>query len=350
MNKFLKEIMEQPGAIDSILEYYTSREGQGALTEAAKLAELTSGGPLIFTGMGSSFFVSHAASTLFNELGIYSVAINTSELLHYNSSLLRGDSTLICISQSGESFEVAELTGRVNPHVRCIAIVNNESGILAKRSDVQLFCKAGTEYMTSTKTYVTSSIAAFILGWYIAGKWDILKQTAVKSVRDFFLNLIENKEGITERMLEFMGNMDNLQIIARGPSYSAACQSALMFREALHLPAAATLGGEFRHGPMEMVNEGFRSILFAPAGKTYDQSIRMAEDIAGFGGKVLLFSNTNTSVKEPGIMHVMVDGLDEYIFSVNAIFPVQLLVDSYARKRGFEAGSFSRGAKVTRSE
>ncbi len=71
-----------------------------------------------------------------------------------------------------------------------------------------------------------------------------------------------------------------------------------MFREALHLPAAATLGGEFRHGPMEMVNEGFRSILFAPAGKHMIKSIRMAEDIAGFGGKVLLFSNTDPSVKE----------------------------------------------------
>ncbi len=186
MNKFCRRLWNSWRHWTPILEYYTSREGQGVLTTAAKLAELTSGGPLIFTGMGSSFFVSHAASTLFNELGIYSTAINTSELLHYNSSLLRGDSTLICISQSGESFEVAELTGRVKPHVKCIAIVNNESGILAKRSDVQLFCKAGTEYMTSTKTYVTSSIAAFILGWYIAGKWDILKQTAVRICQGFF--------------------------------------------------------------------------------------------------------------------------------------------------------------------
>ncbi len=46
----------------------------------------------------------------------------------------------------------------------------------------------------------------------------------------------------------------------------------------------------------------------------------------------------------------MVDGLDEYIFSVNAIFPVQLLVDSYARKGALKQAAFSRGAKVTRSE
>jgi glucosamine--fructose-6-phosphate aminotransferase (isomerizing) len=350
MNKFLKEIMEQPGTIDAVLEYYSSTEGLGSLKEAAKLAGLSSNGNLLFTGMGSSFFVSHAASTLFNELGLHSYAINTSELLHYNAELLNGKTTLICISQSGESYEVREITERFKPHVRCIAIVNNESSILAERSDIPLFCKAGPEEMTSTKTYVATSIAAFILGWYIAGKWDILKKKAVRSVRDFFLNLIENKERITDRMLEFMGDMDNLQVIARGPSYSAACQSALMFREALHLPAAATLGGEFRHGPMEMVKEGFRSILFAPAGKTYVQSIRMVEDIAGFGGKVLLFSNTNTPVKESGIMKIRVDGLDEYIFSLNAIFPAQLLVDSFARKNGFEAGSFSRGAKVTRSE
>ncbi len=41
-----------------------------------------------------------------------------------------------------------------------------------------------------------------------------------------------------------------------------------MFKEAVRNPAGGTLGGEFRHGPMEMVREGFYAVVFATKGKT----------------------------------------------------------------------------------
>jgi glucosamine--fructose-6-phosphate aminotransferase (isomerizing) len=46
----------------------------------------------------------------------------------------------------------------------------------------------------------------------------------------------------------------------------------------------------------------------------------------------------------------MIDEPDEYLFSVRAILPVQLFIDQYAKLKGFEAGSFSRGSKVTETE
>ena len=48
-----------------------------------------------------------------------------------------------------------------------------------------------------------------------------------------------------------------IQFIGRGPLYATANQSELMFKEAAKIPAAGTLGGEFRHGPIEMVKAGF---------------------------------------------------------------------------------------------
>ena len=63
---------------------------------------------MIFTGMGSSYFTSYAAACLFNSLGIHSYAINTSELLYYHKSLITEKTLIVCISQSGESFEVVK--------------------------------------------------------------------------------------------------------------------------------------------------------------------------------------------------------------------------------------------------
>ena len=82
-------------------------------------------------------------------------------------------------------------------------------------------------------------------------------------------------------------------------------------------------------------------------GKTYSQSIKMAEDIARFGGKVLLLTNGDKNFDDANIFPIQIDCDDEYIFSILSVIPVQILIDEYAKVRGYEAGSFSRGVKVT---
>ncbi len=350
MNLFLNEILEQPGAIESLAGFYGSDAGLSLLTETKKLISDTSPRRIILTGMGSSFFVADAAAALFNSLRMPSFAMNTSELLHYNLSLLDQSTLLICISQSGESYEIRELLAHLDEKVHCIGIVNDEGSFLARKASIVLPCKAGPEKMTSTKTYVATSLVSFILGWHLDGVWTERRVKQVMNLRGGFKALLDNCAAATGQILTFLGDISTIQIIGRGPSYSTACQSALMFKEALHIPATGILGGEFRHGPMEMVAEGFKSLLFAPKGNTFSQSVRMAEDIARFGGKVLLITGGEYRGKNPDVRPVFISNQDEFLFSVQAIVPVQLFVDTYAKAKGFEAGSFSRGGKVTNIE
>jgi glucosamine--fructose-6-phosphate aminotransferase (isomerizing) len=234
----------------------------------------------------------------------------------------------------------------LNPGVHCVGIVNDEMSALAEKAAICLPAKAGPEEKTSTKTYTATSLVSFILGWHLAGTWNKERMNEIKLLGEKFRTGLGNYNSQINKALEFMGDITTLQVIARGPVFSTASQSALMFKEALHIPATGILGGEFRHGPMEMVSGRFKCILFASEGKTISQSIRMAGDISGFGGKVLLI--TNQGVPETkNIMQIIIDEHDEYMFSVLGILPVQLLVDSYAKSKGFEAGSFSRGAKIT---
>jgi len=342
--------MEQPLAIENLLDFYTGQEGEMLIGKVKKIINDNRFEQFIFTGMGSSYFISHAASILFNELKMNSFAINTSELLHYNLSLLSQKTLLICISQSGESFEIKEIVINLPANVHCIGIVNDEQSILAKKAEVTLPCKAGVEEMTSTKTFTGTSLVSFVLGWYLSGKWNKEKIKQISTLADGFKKSLLNHQTSAAEMLSFIGYLPTIQIIARGPSFSAASQSALMFKEALHIPATGILGGEFRHGPMEMVSEGFKAILFAAKGRTYPQSIKMAEDIARFGGKVLLITNENNNPPKRNILHIFIDEPDEYLFSVHGVVPVQLFIDLYAKSNGFEAGSFSRGTKVTLDE
>jgi glutamine---fructose-6-phosphate transaminase (isomerizing) len=350
MNKFLEEIFEQPGALERTLKFYISPEGNELLEKVKNTINDGQFEQIVFTGMGSSYFTSHAASGLFNSLGISSYVINSSELLHYNLCLFKKKTLLISFSQSGESFEVRELLKKLPSTVFCVGITNEAGSTLAQKADIALLSMAGKEEMTSTKTYVVTTLVSFILGWYLAGCWNNEKKEMINRLIGNFKKALASYQFWLDDALLFLGDMQTLQIIARGPAFSTASQSALMFKEATRIAATGILGGEFRHGPMEMVKEGFKAILFAAKGNTLAQSIKMAEDIAEFGGKVLVITNKKLQLSNKVSMQIYIDEPDEFLFSIQSVIPVQLIIDAYAKSKGFEAGSFSRGSKVTTTE
>ncbi len=350
VNKFLREILQQPYALRNTLSFYMEEEGKEILAKISKQYWDRQFNHIIFTGMGSSFFTSYVASCLLSEYGIRSYVVNASELLHYNFSILRRDTLLVCVSQSGESFEIVRILQELPNDVTCWGITNEPFSTLAQKISEVLLSKAGPEEMTSTKTFVSTALVILILSWSLSGQWNTIKAGEASWIIDGVENMLQTRETWISPIMDFLSDFTFLEIIGRGPSYSLALQGALMFKEALRIPAEGILGGEFRHGPMEMVQKGFKAVVFAPVGKTYKQSIKMASDIIKFGGKVILITNKEIHLTGKNIHVIMLPKTDEYLFSIPGIVPLQLTVDQWAKKRGIEPGRFTRGAKVTTIE
>ena len=350
MNRFLKEIHEQPEALKDTLSFYLSDAGGDVLDNLASAVHAKGIEKVVFTGMGSSYFVSYAAAILTGSAGVHAVAANAGELLHYGYPVVDEKTLLVCISQSGESYEIKKLLEKRDANVLCAGITNEKDSTLGRKADIVLLTKAGVEQMTSTKTYITTQLAAFFAGWKIAGLWNDVQADKLMRLPVLFADALNALPEQVEKALDFLGELNAIPVIARGPSYSTASQSALMFKEADKVPAFSILGGEFRHGPMEMVQPGVKVVLFAPLGKTFDQSMKMAKDIAGFGGKVVLVTDADVDPADGKIFTIKVSGGDEFLFTITAILPLQLMVDAYAKRCGFKAGSFSHGAKVTEIE
>ncbi len=213
-----------------------------------------------------------------------------------------------------------------------------------------LLSKAGHEEMTSTKSYISIALVKIIFSWALAGKWKQTKIGEIRQLIDNFEKLLESHQDWLPEISHFFGPYDHIDLIGRGPAYSSVHQGALMFKEAVRNPAGGSLGGEFRHGPMEMVREGFSAVVFAPEGKTFKQSLKMAKDIAGFKGKVLIITNEDLNISDPNISVFRLDVLDEYLFAIGGIIPLQFMVNSRAIELGLEPGYFTRGAKITKTE
>jgi glucosamine--fructose-6-phosphate aminotransferase (isomerizing) len=350
MNKFLDEILEQPAALKDTLGFYESEAGKDLLQKATDLYKDNQISGILLAGMGSSFFTSYLASCLLNANGITAFSINASELLHYHFSLLRKDTLLVAVSQSGESYEVVELLQRLPEDISSLAITNEDSSRLANMATEVLLSKAGHEEMTSTKSYVSIALVKLIFSWTLAGKWTDAKRNEIRQLIDAFDELLGNHQDWMLEISRFFEEYDYIEMIGRGPAYSSVLQGALMFREAVRNPAGGSLGGEFRHGPMEMVREGFSAVVFAPEGKTFDQSLKMARDIAKFDGKVMIISNKDLDVSDPNMYVFRLGVKDEYLFAIGSIIPLQFMVNARAIELGRKPGYFTRGAKITKTE
>ncbi len=346
---FLQEIQEQPKALTETGAFYENQEGKEMLQYVSGLWQSGRYSHIILTGMGSSYFIATATASLLNAYKIPAFALNAGELLHYQVPLITPQSLIVCISQSGESYEVIKLIEKLSPNITILSICNEKESSLARRSHYTLLCKAGKEEKTSTKTFITCYQVAYLLAMELCNKktdnsqWRKLSCTIEK--------IVNGDTPWMPKALELIANTTYVQLIGRGPLFAAASQSALMFMEATHTPASALLGGEFRHGPLEMVKKNFIAILFAHSqSETYEQSLSLVKDILKYEGKVILITNSEPVIKNEYLCTITIPCASAELFAIPGIVPVQVLINAWATKQGITPGEFTHGAKVTSIE
>lgn len=352
MNQFLNEILEQPQALHNTGVFACSEAGIKVMQSVCAAWHSGKYDRIVLTGMGSSNFLSHAGAVLLSGAGIPALAVNAGELLHFQLSLLTEKTLLVAISQSGESYEVVELLKwmrqqPVRPWV--VGITNEAESTLAMEADCCLSCRAGKELMTSTKTFITS----YGMVWQLV---ETLKGHRVETVvwqklADEISRLLETCDSFVEKAVSFLEGHSFIQTIGRGVDWATAAQTALMFMEATKTPSSALLGGEFRHGPLEMVNEHLAVVIYAHSQSgVYDQSVKLAQDVLKFGGKVIWVSDERLTEECSRLLQLQVCCQHPELFLIPSILPLQLIVNARAEAAGLEPGSFLHGAKVTAIE
>ena len=336
--KFLQEILQQPQAV---------------LDTAASLrsVQLRVGGQgrIVATGMGSSYFIGGAFALFLEGKGVPAYCVNAGELLHYGQEALRNDTLLVAFSQSGESYETVQLLKELDlPKERVVAVTNEPDSSLAKLAGTVVLTKAGKEEMTSTKTFITAWMAALALADALSDAQTSYDPEAL--ARGVEETLASRRQ--VELAADLIGEAEFLQFTARGIDFAVAQQGALMCNEALHMASSALTGGDFRHGPLEMVGHGKTVVVISHSqSKTRAQSERLVSDVLRFGGNVILITDkTPDHVGGDKLSVLQTAPCPAELFPVLSVLPLQLLIIEIASRRGIVPGDFSHGGKVTLSE
>ncbi|OYU37821.1 MAG: hypothetical protein CFE33_18390 [Pseudorhodobacter sp. PARRP1] len=117
---------------------------------------------------------------------------------------------------------------------------------------------------------------------------------------------------------------------------------------ATKLDSTALTGGQFHHGPPELVREGFRAILFRGNGVERELNEVTALDIARLGSRCLVIAiNPLPSLHRIGIQILELPEISPAFLPALEIIPLQLLMVPLAIARGFTPAVFLNGSKVT---
>src|SRR5258706_2786491 len=158
-SRFFQEILQQPQALRSTLKAFNETSSIDTVKALIEQAHT-----VILTGMGSSLAAAYYGACLLRQQSLRAIALDASELLHSQQSLLDRHTLLAIISQSGSSAELCKLLDSIEGRIPVLAITNSPQSQLACRSTAAMFLDSGEEQTASTKTYVCSLAMLYLLG------------------------------------------------------------------------------------------------------------------------------------------------------------------------------------------
>lgn len=347
MTTMMDEVAGQPLALANLKKYYAS---PGAISTRA-LRKLVAHWPptVVFTGMGSSLFAAYPAQAYLTGQGIRALLWEAAELVHHHLKILKSDSLLVVISQSGETAEIVRLLECIPKQVGVVAVVNVERSTLGRRARLMLPMMAGRQASVSTRTYMCSVAALMYLGFAIAAKHHRPLTAMLHSAIEAQERVLDRRLTVVPPALEFLGEPPYLALMSRGADLASVYQGAQMFKEVARLAAEPISAAQFRHGPIEILDPAHRYIIFARQGKTGRLLLKLASDICSHRGRVLLL----TDLPFKDISHVLrieVEPLGLGLGTLVDILHIQLLVHALAVRGHLEPGEFWIAERVTREE
>jgi len=243
-----QEILSQPAAWQNALDVVSAQAA--ALQSLAKDAD-----QVIFTGCGSTYYLSLAAAALFQELtGKPARGVPGSELLLNHQTVTTTKKTLlVAVSRSGTTTETIRAAEKfkAQAHGPVIVISNYPDTPLAALGDVILLLPAGQEQsIAQTRSFASMYVAATAMSALASARQDLF--SAMGRLPQLGTQLLQRHSALARQIGENL-QYDRFYFLGSGIQYGLACEVNLKMKEMTLTHSEPFHFLEFRHGPMSMV-------------------------------------------------------------------------------------------------
>jgi|UniRef100_UPI00404982C6 glutamine---fructose-6-phosphate transaminase (isomerizing) len=341
----LKEIFEQPKAVADTLIGRLSDNNQILLDELhMSKQEIRSLKKITVIACGTAYHAGLVAKYAIEKWAKIPVDVEIASEFRYRDPIIDSATLVIAISQSGETMDTLMAVRHAKAGgARVLSICNTNSSTIPRESDAVLYTHAGPEIaVASTKALLTQIIAVYLIGLHLAQANGSLSDRQISEIYNELLELpgkieqiLETVEPLRELTRKFAKN-DTVLFLGRNIGYPVALEGALKLKELAYIHAEGFAGGELKHGPIALIDQGTPVIAILPAGKEHaldEKMLSNIQEVKARGARVIVIAEEGVVVE--GAEHVITIPSARPIFQpILATVPLQVFAYEMAVARG----------------
>lgn len=327
LNMFLDEASTQKTVLKDVFDYYNGNL-EKVILPIKNLSEEKSINRVIFTGMGSSLYACKSVPSLFKNSKFEAFAYDSYDLKHYNSHLITDKTLLVCVSQSGNSWEINELLEAIETDPVVVGLYNYQDCLLAPKTANILPINAGKEVCITSKTYQASILILNILSHYLLDLYNDKFVEEVEKAIDWNANWFDDLTNKTKPLHDIMANVSAIDFVGDGPSISTAWQSALIYREGPRLATTAIHFSDYAHGfYLNGSVKDYTAFYFIPEVSEHNSNVRMINKVTTEQGQVVLLTKTGQTLNFNENVHVIeLPGISDSLLPLCEIVPLDTIM------------------------
>ena len=279
---------------------------------------------LYITGSGTSYNAARIAKILMSNYAKIKIEPIIASELPFSPDSIEKDSTLIAISQSGESADVLEAVRIAKEsNAKIISIVNHPNSSLSQESDIVVSLSCGPEIGVAATKSFTSQLAILykitnqLSNMCINPNWEEVSGSILYQVQ-----IIGKENSQIRQLAKTLKDISDIYVLGRGIHFPIAMEAALKLKELTYIHAEGIPGGELKHGPLALMDSNVFVIIINPNDATYTETLNSANEIKARGAKIIGISDKKSDVYD---YWIEIPSIDDALYSIIEIIPIQLL-------------------------
>jgi glutamine---fructose-6-phosphate transaminase (isomerizing) len=350
----LKEIFEQPKALEDAISPRVSQSSLTAIAEESRITverarELQR---INIIASGSSRHAGMVGQYMLRELVHVPVDVDYASEFDYSTPVLERGELTIAITQSGETADTTAAQREAKRRgSQTLAICNVPNATIAREADGALYTHAGVETsIASTKSFTTQIAVLFMLAAYLAEARQEQDEAALRRwIHELQALPSKVKTALQcssqcEQLAAEYKSADDLLFLGRAVHYPIAMDGALKLKEVSYIHAEGYPAGETKHGPNALLDEHMPVVVIATCDRNddgsklrYEKTIANIRGIKGQSARVIAVA-TEGDREVAGIADhtIYVPQAPELLSSILEIVPLQLFAYYVAVARGLD--------------
>jgi len=330
----LKEIYEQPQALNNTLESRLSSEGVILESFGNKAADIFSKAKHVqIVACGTSYHAGMVARYWLEEFAGVSCNVEIASEFRYRHSFVQPNSLLVTISQSGETADTLAALRRSKElgYLASLTVCNVAGSSLVRESDLAFLTRAGTEIgVASTKAFTTqlAALAMMVLA-FAKHNTDGAELASLTEQLQKLPRVVEQSLSLAdeiEALAEDFADKQHALFLGRGDQYPIAMEGALKLKEISYIHAEAYAAGELKHGPLALIDSEMPIIVVAPNNELLSKLKSNVEEVRARGGILYVFTDDKSEFQSDDTMKVIhVPALESWLAPIVYTLPLQLL-------------------------